>query len=244
MLLILRCTEAETTQQMRFDVCVSLTEEIEEILIFFAWTSPDFRSFLPHQLCYFGRRPKAVTWTSSWLQSKLFFFSEAACVCSACSYFPLTKQIIGHLLIISIPHLLLLLVFISFFSNVQKPTCVCVCVCLSVPAMRVNVIQGVLVGVEGRAGRAGLAVFVPAGINAARKPGNEVRRRSFHLSSSLLPSSPASLPLHLSLCILLALASVTAASSVGSVMLLSASLVWAIAAVGSISYLCAVWTKR
>lgn len=124
-----------------------------------------------------------------------------------------TEQIIGHLLIISLPHLLLQPGFFFFFLNDAK-ACMCMrayiyssllCVC------GCDTARACWWGFKGRAGRAGLAVFVPAGINASRKPGSKVRLRS---SKPLLPLSFLCLfPPLLSLFLhLLAFASVTAAS--------------------------------
>lgn len=101
-------------------------------------------------------------------------------------------------------------------------------------------------GQAGRqAGRAGLGliVFVLAGINAGRKPGNEVRLW-FSLLSSPLLSFLRLLPSPPSVYLSGTRISAPAASPASSGMLLSASIVWAIAAVGSLSSLCAVWTER
>lgn len=126
-----------------------------------------------------------------------------------------------------------------FFSH-EMPACVCVAPCHAIECDWAH-----WWGFKGRAGRAGLglAVFVPAVINAGRKPGNEVSFWFSNLSSPLL-SLPGSLPFCLCFRIFLALASVTATSPAGSGMLLSARLIWAISAVGSVSSRCAVWTKR
>lgn len=164
-----------------------------------------------------------------------------------------TEQIIGHLLIISLPRHLSLHSF-YFFSKMQK-TDVCVCVSVSgcvwiAPCHACECDTGRVAGGL----RGGQAQSWAGSLCSRRaKRRSQTRKRgeasvfpipispplSFH---RLLPSPSAFLSL--SLCILLALASVTAASPLGSGMLPSASLVWAIAAVGSISSLCAVWTER
>lgn len=120
--------------------------------------------------------------------------------------------------------------------------CVCLCLWVCVAPCHVHKCD---MGFVGRAGTAGLglAAFVPGKTDAHRFR-NEVRLWCPHLSSPLHPH-PGFLPppcFYPVSCISSATSS--AASSAGSGMLLSASLVWTAAATGFLSFCCAVWTKR
>lgn len=83
--------------------------------------------------------------------------------------------------------------FFFYLKDAKACTCVCVCVCCSLPCVWLWY-RACWWGFKGRAGRAGLAVFVPAGINASCKPGNEVRLQSSKSLLPSLPSLPGSLP--------------------------------------------------